>query len=166
MPDLLVLRIRNSSKQAVVWPRKMMCEDRIMATTVSRKLMRSVIEWWPLHLKGLVVTSTTPPPSIGEDRFEVCIHISFSFHVRKALNLMPDLLVLRIRNSSKQAVVWPRKMMCEDRIMIMMMMMMMMVQWSNGDGCPALEVMIRKCLPTLCALVLVGWCLIPDSPLP
>ena len=116
MPDLLVLRIRNSSKQAVVWPRKMMCEDRIMATTVSRKLMRSVIEWWPLHLKGLVVTSTTPPPSIGKDRFEVCIHISFSFHVRKALNLMPDLLVLRIRNSSRQAVVWPRKMMCEDRI--------------------------------------------------
>ena len=116
MPDLSMLCIRNSSKQAVVWPQKMMCEDRIMATTVSRNLMRSVIEWWPLHLKGLAVTSTTPPPTNGEDQFEAGSHISFSFHVRKALNLMPDLSMLCIRNSSKQAVVWPQKMMCEDRI--------------------------------------------------
>ena len=32
----------------------------MMATTVSRKLMRSVIEWWPLHLKGLAVKLLLP----------------------------------------------------------------------------------------------------------
>lgn len=50
-------------------------------------------------------------------------------------------------------------------IIWMMMMMTTTKMTAMGDEWPSLEVMIRKCLPTLCTLVCVGW-KIPDSPLP